>query len=459
MNFRKLAIANAIAVCAALIAYGLSLRQISAETGAGLEVFAPEKVLIENSVTSNYQLSDGNEVSDAMNSWPCLNGPNSDGSAPGIDLHLPWPADGPPVAWRIPCGAGYSSPVGSDGRVVMFLRQGDEEMLQCLDLETGKEIWSYQYPTQFKCGSTYTNGPYSTPSIDDGRVYSIGAEGKMNCVSLMDGSVHWQRDLQTEFDIPPRTFGVGHSPTVWNDAVIVNVGGKTATSGIVAFDKRSGEQLWQATDFGASYASPRISTIHGHDYLYVLTEQALVGLEPKDGSVLWSIPFKSAVPDGENASTPLVYGDLLLACSYGTGSICLQIDEAGMYKKIWESRRQLTSQYTSLLCKDGYVFGIHTDFSLRCLNLATGEVQWRKKNDLLRSNQCLVGDNLLMIGEHGHLAVVKADAKEFKCLIQTKEPVLNVEGHMFQSPAIFSGKLLIRSEHELVCFDLRGEQN
>ena len=441
------------------LGYGLLSRQLNVLSPGTTDIFSPEPVQLQRTVlTGDLRKVPDIEQLDQSRDWPCLNGPRGDGTGLADGLEMNWPEEGPPVAWRVPSGKGYSSPVAFGDRVVLLLRESDEEIVRCLDLINGKTLWDFRYPTNFVCGSNYSSGPYSTPAISDGLVYSIGAEGKLHCLVLENGGHVWSRDLVSEFDVRTRIFGVGHSPSIWRDRVIINVGGSKPDSGILALDKRTGDLLWSATSFGASYATPTIAAPHGRDFAFVLCEEAIVALTPEDGTVLWSMPFKPTVPDGENAATPIVYGDLLMVCSYGTGTRCLQIDEDGMYHPVWESRKQLTSQYISLLCIHGHVFGIHTDFSMRCVELATGKVKWRKKVDaFLRSNQILVGDQIIVMGERGHLGLIDADPKQFQLRFLSKEPVLQVDGFLFQSPALSNGRLLVRSEQELVCFDLRKQ--
>jgi len=390
-----------------------------------------------------------------LTDWPCLFGPSRDSHAPDQPLMTTWPDAGPPMLWRVPAGAGYSSPVVSDGRVVHFYRRDDAEIVTCRELETGRELWSHDEPTGYLCRVAYTSGPYSTPLINSGRVYTMGAEGRLTCLDLRNGEPLWSHDLHAEFDLPERTYGVGHSPAVWRHHLIVNVGGRRGESGIVSFDQETGRVLWSCTRFGASYASPRVMRVGDRELVIVLTREALVGVTPAEGQVLWSLPFESSMLDGENAVTPLLQGDLVFACSYGTGSLCLRVLPDGHYEKVWESKRQLTSQYTSLVGHDGFVYGVHTDFSLRCIELATGKLCWRHKSDLRRSQQILVNGQLLAIGEHGHLASIAArpDACELHSI--TSEPIIAFEGHCFQSPALVDGRLLVGSEQELVCFDLR----
>lgn len=399
-------------------------------------------------------------VTDAATSsadWPCLFGPLHESRAVDQPLITHWPETGPPVLWRVTAGAGYSSPVVSAGRVIQFYRIADEEVITCRDFDTGSELWSYRTPTAYQCPVAYTNGPYSTPLIDAGRVYAIGAEGRLTCLDLIRGELLWSRDLQAEFELPERTFGVGHSPAVWQKHLIVNVGGQRGESGIVSFEKQTGDVLWSCTEFGASYATPRVIRRHDRDLAIVLTREALVCLTAAEGHVLWSLPFESTMLDGENAVTPLIHGDLVLACSYGTGSLCVRLLPDRSFEKVWESKRQLTSQYVSLIGHEGCVYGVHTDFSLRCIDLATGDLRWRQKTELLRSNQLLVNGQLIAVGEHGHLACIAARPEAFELVSLTTEPVIEVQGHIFQSPALVQGRLLIGSEQELVCFDLRPE--
>jgi hypothetical protein len=283
----------------------------------------------------------------------------------------------------------------------------------------------------------------------------MGAQGRLSCLDLSTGDLSWQRGTSSEFQVAPDVFGVGHSPLLWNGLAIMNIGGTTPESGIIAFDLVTGAVRWQATDHGPSYATPVPAVIHGKDRLLVLTSAGLVMLDPADGRVFWEFPYESRIPDGYNAVTPAVWEDLVLVSVFGTGSACLQVHPDDSYSVPWEDRRKLTSQYNPLLCVDGCVYGVHaTEKSFRCMELRSGQVRWRWKSLLARSTHLLAGDDILLFGEFGELGVIGADPEQIVELAMTPSSVFDGE-RCFSAPALAGGRLYLRNEQELACFELR----
>jgi outer membrane protein assembly factor BamB len=339
--------------------------------------------------------------------------------------------------------------------VVAVHRIGDEELVTAFEAERGGTLWEHRRPTSFVCGSHYTSGPYSTPAIADGRVITLGAQGRLECLDLESGRLHWSRETGTGFDVPTEVFGAGHSPRVWRGLAILNIGGRTPESGIVAFDIQTGEVRWQATAHGASFATPVLATLHGRERAIVLTADALVVLDPADGRVIAEFPCASNVPDGESAVTPVVAEDLILVSIFGYGTVCLRVQPDESLVTVWEDRRALTSQYNPLLHSGGCVYGVHaTDKSFRCLELRSGRVKWRWKSPLGRSTHLIAGDQILLYGEFGELGAIRLNAEECVPTAVVTSTVFDGQ-RCFSAPALAAGRLYLRNENTLVCLDLR----
>ncbi len=386
--------------------------------------------------------------------WPNLFGPTHDSRSPEV-IRSDWPSEGLPEAWRVPVGTGYSSPIVVGDRLVLLHRLANEEVVSCLDASSGHSVWEHRYPTTFVCGSHYTHGPYSTPASEGKRVVTLGAQGQLHCLDLPDGSVLWERDTSAAFGVAKDIFGVGHSPVIWNDHVILNIGGTDSASGIVAFELSTGDIAWRATGEGPSYATPLPATIHGRERLLVLTKAALAMLDPADGRVFWEVPYTTNIPDAYAAVTPVVWGDLVFVSLFGRGSLCLRVHSDDSYETVWDDRRRLTSQYNPVLCADGRLYGVHvTDKSLRCLDLESGEVLWRWKSPLARSTHVIAGSQILLFGEFGDLGLIDLDPERAVERAMTTTSVFDGE-RCFSAPALANGFLFLRNEKELVCLDLR----
>jgi hypothetical protein len=209
--------------------------------------------------------------------WPCFLGPTHDGRSSEVGIVTDWPAGGPPIVWQRKLGTGYGSPVTSEGRLFQFDRVGDRERLVALESETGKQLWEFSYPTSFEDMYGYDNGPRGSPVVDGDRVYILGAHGMLHCLSVADGRALWRLDTMQKYGVVENFFGVGSTPLVERDLLIVPVGGsppeaqqvprgqldrvKGNNSAIVALDKLSGQPRYTLSDELASYASPVATTI------------------------------------------------------------------------------------------------------------------------------------------------------------------------------------------------------
>jgi outer membrane protein assembly factor BamB len=399
--------------------------------------------------------------------WPCLFGPSGNSISAESGIAANWPASGPPALWRVPVGEGYSSPVAQGDDIVLFHRpqredagegdtHGPKEAVTCFDFATGKPRWQFSHPTSYRCKSHYSSGPYSTPVMDSEHVYAFGTEGNLYCLDRSNGTLIWQRELWRDYHVEQSGyFPPAGSPLLADDRLIINLGAADAGAGIIALDKTDGRTLWTATDHGAGYATPCAATIHGRSFVFVFTAEALVALDPQSGHEYWQVRFRANNPELVNATSPIVYQDLVFTSGYSLGSLCLQVQPDGSCQELWrDKRRNLDSQYNPLICMDGWVYGFAAlDEQLHCLNLRTGELAWKGLRELERGAAIAVGDQLLALGTRGHLASVRLDHQRLDVLAQTKEPVIAAPAYSF--PALHRGRLLVRNESELVCLDLR----
>ncbi len=388
------------------------------------------------------------------NGWPNLFGPSYDSTSPETGLNLQWPAEGPRELWRRPLGEGYSVPVALGKQLVVMYRIDDTERVECVNSASGESRWQFDYPTTYRCTTAYSNGPYSTPAIAEGRVYSFGAQGQLHCIDLETADVIWTRMLLDEFQVKPNLYAPACSPCVVDGRVILNVGGTNA--GIVGLDASTGDTVWSATNDTASYASPVAATIHGRRFVFLNTQEHFTAIDPASGKVWWQIPFQAKNHEMVTASSPVVHGDLVAASAYQVGAMCVRVMPDGGYVELWrEGPRTLSNQFNNMVCRDGFLYSFTAlDRSLRCLNLANGEIVWKWPSDFGRGAMSVaVGDHLILIGELGHLGViqVKPEAADLKFL--SKGPILAKP--CFTQPALHEGRLYLRNEKELVCLDLR----
>ena len=177
--------------------------------------------------------------------WPQFLGPRADGTSAETGLPDKWPDSGPPQVWAKRIGTGYSAPSVRGQRLVLHHRLKDEEIVECLDAAAGESRWRHAYPSHFVDPYGYNNGPRCTPLLTVDRCYTFGAEGKLVCLDLTTGKPVWARDTAKDWDIPAAFFGVGSTPILEGDLLIVMVGGQP-NSGIVALDAKSGKTVWES---------------------------------------------------------------------------------------------------------------------------------------------------------------------------------------------------------------------
>ncbi len=388
----------------------------------------------------------------AVTDWPQYPGPQRDGVYRGPALADSWGSAGPKVMWTKPVGQGFSGPVVADGRLILFHRVGDREIIQSLDAKTGAEQWSYGYATSYRDDFGFDEGPRAVPVVANGVVYTFGAEGQMHAVSLTTGARLWSEDTAKRFNVAKGFFGAAGSPLVEDGKVIANVGGKG--SGIVAFDAKTGKVLWTATDDEASYSSGVGATIAGKRYAIFLTRAGLVGLDPATGAVQFQKRWRARQNASVNAATPLVAGDLIfISAEYGPGAAALRL-EGTTLTELWSSNDALSNHYATSVVRDGFLFGFHgrQEFgpSLRAVELRTGRVRW-SQDGFMAGSVLLAGDRLLILRENGELMLAAASPDAFKPLARAQ--VLPETVRAF--PALANGLLYARNQKTLVCLDLR----
>ena len=283
----------------------------------------------------------------------------------------------------------------------------------------------------------------------------LSAEGTLRAFSLADGSRTWDRQLSTEFNVPTLGYGVGHSPVLSKDRLIINVGGTGENEAVVALNPETGKTIWtggtlRSERSNGSYGTPVVAEIYDQSLIFVVTPEGLMCLLADSGKELWSIPLATNSRDTPNSTTPVVVGDLVMCSMFRADAFCVRIKRDGSHEDVWQNRRSLETCYNPLTCVDGFVYGWHAfDRTFRCIELATGKVQWKKRSVFERGNQIAIGDKFLILGELGHVGCVRIDASEHNLLFYTEESL--IEGPCYTSPAYSNQRLYVRNEKQLAC--------
>ncbi len=389
--------------------------------------------------------------------WPQFLGPDRNGISAETNLSGPWPAGGPPLRWKKDIGQGFSGPVVARGKLILFHRKADQEIIDCLDAKTGGDLWHFAYPTHYRDDFGFDEGPRATPAIAGDKVYAMGAEGAVHCLDLQSGREIWRADCKEKFQCPKGFFGMACSPLLEGGLVILNIGGRGG-AGIIALDQATGALRWKQGDAEAGYSSPIAATIQGKRYALVFTRSGLAALNPSNGAPYFDFPWRSRDNNSVNAATPVVSGDLIfLTASYGTGAVLLRVENGGA-QKIWSGDESLSCHYATPVLYQGYLYGVDGRAdpglqprpSLRCVELKTGRVCWSQDN-FGAATVTLAGGQLFILTEQGELLRAPVNPKEFQ--ITARAQILPLGARA--CPALAGGCVYARAKNKLVCVDLK----
>jgi outer membrane protein assembly factor BamB len=430
-------------------------------------------------------------LSASADDWPQWLGPQRDGVWRETGLIEQFDTNGPPVKWRVPVQAGYVGPAVADGRLFLLDREagkpaerppGDRsppmmpghERVLCLDASTGRTLWERTYDCPYAIA--YPAGPRATPVISGGRAYTLGAMGDLRTLNATDGQLLWSRNLPREFHTEPPVWGYAAHPILDGDRLIVPVGGTNAA--IVAFHKDTGAEIWRAlTAREIGYAPPVIRELAGRRQLIFWHPDAVNGLDPATGELLWSHPY----PVGGQPQRPEVTiamprfdGDRMFLTSFYQGSLLLQVPRVGEEPKVvWNRRSTRRSEVTEGLAtvmstpviRDGHLYGICAFGELRCLDLATGDRQWESDGVFGGAGGFFAtafiveqGDRYWIWNDHGELLLGRLSPAGFARISRAKvlEPVETTRGRdvLWCHPAFANRSAYVHNGRELLCLNL-----
>ena len=406
--------------------------------------------------------------------WPTFLGPTRDGVSAEKGIITPWPKTGLKKVWECELGVGFAPPVTAEGKLFHADRFGDNIRLTARDAATGKALWKYEYPTEYKDIYNYDPGPRACPVVDGDRVYLYGPDGVLCCVSVATGKEVWKFDTKAKYFFHQNFFGAGSVPVIDGDLLILPVGGsdkgprpvdlrdaKPNGTALVAFDKKTGAVKYATGDELASYASPVVATIDGKKTGLYFARGGLMGFDPQTGKTLFHYKWRSKGEESVNASNPVVVGDkVLLTECYGVGAALLDL-KSGKPKELWTDRdkdagdQALMCHWNTPVHVGGFVYGSsgrHTeDADIRCVELATGDIKWRQK----RTKRCgltLVDGHLISLSEYGDLALIKVNATKYEEV--SKYEVPGLEYPCWASPVVSNGLLYVRGKEKLIALEL-----
>lgn len=421
--------------------------------------------------------------------WPQWLGSKRDGVWRETGILESFPAGGPKVIWRTAIGAGYSGPAVAAGRVYLMDRivepgqsaspapkrrpsHGKERVL-CLDASDGHVLWEHAYDCTY--GISYPAGPRVTPTVDGDRVYALGAEGNLLCIETATGRPVWRRDLKDDYGAQPPIWGFAGHPLVDGEKLICLVGGEGSVA--VAFDKRTGKEIWRALSANEiGYCPPTLIEAGGKRQLLIWHPEALNSLNPDTGALFWREPFASR--SGLTIAQPRQLGDLLFVSTFYSGPLMMRLAADRPAATVaWrgssESERQ-TDGLHALMCtpflEDGHIYGICSYGQLRCLRADTGERLWstlrattRNDTETRWANAFLVkqAGRFFLPNELGELIIARLSPRGYEEIGRARllEPT-NPDPRrtvVWSHPAFANRRIYARNDREIVCASLAKE--
>jgi outer membrane protein assembly factor BamB len=385
--------------------------------------------------------------------WPQWRGPLRDGAVADFIAPSVWP-EKLKLRWKVSVGSGVSSPVADAGKVWIHSRKGDDEVVSCLDLKTGKPLWSKSYPAPFagySAAARVGKGPYSTPVLFGGRLYTLGITAILSCFDAQTGELIWRRDFGP-VDISNMFTGTGMSPVIDRDSVIVHVGDDRGGK-LLALDAANGKEKWQWSGDGPGYASPIAVEFEGERQLVTMTDKAAIGVAAQSGQLLWRIPW----PDkfNENIVTPVSYKDMLIFSGVRKGTLAVRVKKQGHQwttQEVW-SNPDVCMYMSSPILDGDHLFGMSDKRKGQffCLDAATGKVAWATEGRE-GSNAAIVSAKgvLFILTDEAKLIVAKKSASGF----ETIKTYLVADSQTLAHPVVSGRQIIIKDSEGLALWSL-----
>jgi len=413
--------------------------------------------------------------------WPHWMGPKRDNVWREDGIVERFPAGGPKKAWSFPIAGGYAGPAVAAGKVFVTdyltkdkVEEGNWDLKEmtgvervfCVEAETGKEVWKYEYPVKYKI--SYPAGPRCTPAVDGDKVYTLGAMGDLICLDIPTGKAVWKKQLKDEYKAKVAIWGYAAHPLIDGDKLITLAGGDG--SHIVALDKTTGKELWRSQSAVESddvgYAPPSIIEFAGKRQLLMAGPKALKSLNPETGELYWS--QKYTADNGSIIMTPVLTGDFLYVGGWKNKNLLVKLEkDKPAASTEWKDKKDLGIGALNVqpMLDGSTMYGFDHDGLLMACELPSGKRLWEtdavvgaaKNSDT--AFMVKNGDRYFFFTERGDLVIAKLSPEKYEEIDRAKaiiEPTGVAFGRkvVWSAPAFAGKKMIVRNDKELVSFDL-----
>ncbi len=386
--------------------------------------------------------------------WPQWRGPKRDGISTETGLLQSWPESGPPLVWKATgLGGGYTAPAIGGGSIYGAGYRGEDEVVWALDEKDGTERWSTRVAAAYR-EMEYDEGPRATPTLDGGQLFMLGAAGNLVCLDAASGEVSWSVDIREDLGGRMMSdWGYSESPLVDGDHVICTPGGDGGA--VAAFDRKTGKLAWRSEELTdvASYASLVPIELGGRKQYVVLTGLSVAGVAAEDGDLLWRAERR-----GKTAVVPTpIYCDshVWVTSGYGVGCSLVEIkaEGDGFAAGVAYSNRTIKNDQGGAIRSGDHVYATSGPL-LICMDWRTGELVWRERT-LPRAALVCADGHLYVRGERGRVALVEVNAEEY-VEKGNFEQTDRSEAKSWPHPVVCGGKLYLRDQDVLLCYDVRA---
>ena len=395
-------------------------------------------------------------VSAAADDWPQWRGPKRDDVSAETGLLKEWPQGGPKRAWLYKnAGNGYSGPAIANGKLFTLGTRDGKEILIALNANSGEEFWTAPVGPILQNG--WGDGPRGTPTVDGDRVYALGGQGNIVCVGVGDGKVHWEQSMR---ELGGKTPGWGYTESVLvdGDKVVCTPGGSKGA--IAALDKNTGKPLWQSQEFtdGAQYASIVPAQHNGTRQYVQLTTVHVVGVAARDGKLLWQVPFpgRTAV-----IPTPIVHdGCVYVTAGYGAGCKLVKLEADNQASEVY-ANQAMKNHHGGVVLVGEHVYGYSDGVGWLCQEFKTGKEVWSERKGFGKGSvSCADGMLYCLEEDSGTAALVEASPKGWKehgrFKLDPQTDIRNPQGKIWTHPVIANGKLYLRDQDIVFCYDIKN---